>query len=149
MIKRREFLKGGASCCVLLAGDAFVFASDEKPNPKLLNYCGYKCPDDCKMYLAGQSNNEALKIEAYTMWRLEEKYEVKYSPEIVFCEKCKSTDDPKSLLLTNCTVRKCAIEKGFDCCIECNDLKTCNKEIWTTFPQFKEEVLKMQAAYQS
>jgi hypothetical protein len=26
-------------------------------------------------------------------------------------------------------------------------LKTCDKEIWFTFPQFKVEVLKMQVAY--
>jgi hypothetical protein len=148
MIKRREFLKSGVGCCILVTGAGpFVFANDEKPDPKLLNYCGYKCPDDCKMYLAGKSDDEALKIEAYTLWRFEEKYGVRYSPEIVFCEQCKGTENPKSLLLTKCSVRNCAIEKGYDCCIECDDLKTCDKEIWFTFPQFKVEVLKMQVAY--
>ena len=149
-IKRREFLKSGVGCCVLLAGaSTFAFAADEKPDPKKLNYCGYKCPDDCKMFLAGKSTDDALKREAFKMWRLQEKYEVNYSPEIVFCEKCKGTDDPKSLLLSNCSVRNCAIEKEYDCCIECDDLKSCDKEIWTTFPQFKEQVLKMQQAYKA
>ena len=101
------------------------------------------------MYLAGKSNDEALKKEAFKMWRLEEKYGVEYSPEIVFCEKCKGTDNPQSLVLSRCTVRKCAIERGFDCCIECDGLKDCDKEIWTTFPQFKEQVLKMQQAYKA
>ena len=149
-IKRREFLKSGVGCCILVAGaGTFAFAADTKPDPKKLNYCGYQCPEDCKMFLAGKSDDEALKREAFDTWRLQEKYGVEFKPEIVFCEKCKGTDHPQSLLLTNCTVRKCAIEKGYDCCIECDDLKSCDKEIWITFPKFKEQVLKMQEAYKA
>ncbi len=149
-INRRSFLKKGTGCCLVLAGaGSFAFAADEKPDPKSLNYCGYKCPDDCKMYLAGKSDDEALKKEAFKMWKLEEKYGVSYSPEIVFCEKCKGTDDPKSLVLSKCTVRQCAIEKGYDCCIECEELSKCEKELWKTFPQFKEQVVKMQEAYKA
>ena len=149
-IKRREFLKSGVGCCIFLTGaSTFVFASEGKPKPKKLSYCGYQCKNDCKMYLAGKSTNEDLKKEAFKMWRFEEKYGVNYYPEIVFCEKCKGTEEPKSLLLSNCSVRKCAIEKGYECCIECDDLKTCDKEIWLTFPQFREQVLNMQQAYRS
>lgn len=149
-IKRRDFLKKGVGCCLVMAGaSSFVFAADEKPDPKKLNYCGYKCPDSCKMHLAGKSDDEALKKEAFKMWSLEEKYGVEYSPEIVFCEQCKGTDDPKSLVLTGCTVRKCAIEKGKDCCIACDELKSCEKDLWTKFPQFKEQVIKMQEAYKA
>ncbi len=90
-IKRREFLKKGSACCLLLTGaGAFAFAGDEKPNPKELNYCGYKCPEDCKMFVAGKSEDEALKKEAFKAWRLEEKYGISYSPELVFCNRCKT-----------------------------------------------------------
>lgn len=149
-IKRREFIQKGVGCCLILAGaGSFIFATDEKPDPKKLNYCGYKCPENCKMYLAGKSDDEKLKKEAFEMWRLEKKYGVSYSPELAFCERCKGTDDPKSLVLSKCTVRNCAIKKGHDCCIECNELKNCDKEIWTTFPDFKVQVLKMQEAYKN
>lgn len=149
-IKRREFLRVGAGCCLVLTGaGSFVYASDDKPDPKKLNYCGYKCPDDCKMYLAGKSDNEELKKEAFKMWRLEEKYGLTYAPELAYCEKCKTEGEVKSPLLTGCAVRKCAIGKGYDCCIECDELKACDKEIWTTFPQFKQEVIKMQEAYKA
>lgn len=149
-IKRREFLKKGVGCCVVLAGTtSFVFASDEKPNPKELSYCGYKCPDDCKMYLAGKSDDEALKKEAFQTWKASEVYGVEYSPEIVFCEKCKGTDNPQSLILTKCTVRNCAIERGYDCCIECDGLAACEKNLWTNFPKFKQKVIEMQEMYKS
>lgn len=149
-IKRREFLRIGAGCCLVFTGAAsFAFAEDTKPDPKKLNYCGYKCPDDCKMYLAGKSDDEELKKEAFKMWRLEEKYGLAYAPELVFCEKCKTIDEVKSPLLSGCTVRKCAIQKGHDCCIECDELTDCDKEIWTVFPQFKEQVIKMQEAYKA
>lgn len=149
-IKRRDFIRIGAGCSLIFAGaGSFVFAADTKPDPKKLNYCGYKCPDDCKMYLAGKSDNEELKKEAFKMWRLEEKYGLAYSPELVFCEKCKTTGEVTSTLLTKCTVRNCAIEKGHDCCIECDGLKACDKEIWTVFPQFKEQVIKMQEAFKA
>ncbi len=149
-IKRREFLKKSSACCMVIAGaSSFAFSADEKPSPKELNYCGYKCPDDCKMYVAGKSDDESLKKEAFKLWRFEEKYKVEYSPEIVFCEKCKGTESPKSLVLTKCTIRKCAIEKGYDCCIECDELKGCVKEIWTTFPEFHKKVQEMQAIYKA
>ena len=99
--------------------------------------------------MAGKSNDETLKKEAFKDWRLEKKYGLKYSPELVFCERCKTKGKVTSPLLTGCTVRKCAIEKGHDCCFECDGLKSCDKEVWTTFPQLKEQVIKMQETFKA
>jgi len=58
-------------------------------------------------------------------------------------------DKPLNINVNACTVRKCAVEKGLDCCIECNGLTACDKELWKSFPQFKEKVIEMQKSYRS
>ena len=155
-ITRRKFIQKGtgvAGCLMfmgsgLFANSNFVFVDDgQVPDPKELNYCGYKCPENCKMFLAGESSDEKLKKEAFKEWEVEKKYGVSYSPEVVFCEKCKGTNDPKSIILKNCTVRGCVIEKGLESCVECKGLAACDKELWGQFPKFKEQVLKMQEVY--
>ena len=32
-------------------------------------------------------------------------------------------------------------------CIECDDLATCDKKLWTTFPTFHDKVIEMQQKY--
>ena len=49
--------------------------------------------------------------------------------------------------MKHCTVRQCAIDKKFDSCIECKELKDCGKDLWIRFPDFKNAVIKMQATY--
>jgi len=46
-----------------------------------------------------------------------------------------------------CTVRKCVIEKGYECCIQCETLAKCDKELWTNFPRHKDNVIEMQKRY--
>ncbi len=66
-ISRRDFLikssVTGAACCTLMTGSGlsamnkFLLQNnaDEIPDPKKLNYCGYKCPADCQ-FLKGTLN---------------------------------------------------------------------------------------------
>ena len=159
-LKRREFLiKGscaGIACCAmlmspkgLLAGKTLRLSDDEPVDPKILNYCGYKCPADCQFLLASVKNDTELKKEVYRLWKIKEKYNIDFDPETIFCFGCKNNEKPEGVVLVNCTVRKCAISKGFDCCIECSELGECQKELWSQFPDFKLQVIEMQKKYRT
>lgn len=155
---RRDFLKKSAGFC-FTCGTLVAFPripamglsmdEEDTPDPKKLNYCGYVCPADCPMKKATAENNVELKKECYKNWRIQEKYGVEFDPEKVVCYGCKTDKEYKGVVVENCTVRKCAIEKGYDCCIECNELAACDKEIWKAFPDFHKAVIEMQKKYQS
>jgi len=157
-LKRREFIlkgcKAGIACCALLYGAKAnaleglrSFQRSDIPDPKKLNYCGYTCPADCKMKKATLENNTALKKEAYDDWRIEKKYGLSFDPEKIFCFGCKVPDKPLGLVVEKCTVRSCAIDKGYECCIQCDQLPVCDKEIWKTFPDFHKMVIEMQKKF--
>ena len=110
-------------------------------------YCSYSCPEDCHFLEASVKNDPELKKKAFKEWGLEERYGLKFDAEKIFCFKCKPGDHPEGPVLTNCTVRSCAKEKGYQACIQCDDLNSCDKDLWTRFPQFHEGVIKMQAKY--
>ncbi|MCP4311004.1 MAG: hypothetical protein GY790_07060 [Bacteroidetes bacterium] len=44
-------------------------------------------------------------------------------------------------------MRSCAMEKAYQACIQCDELKGCDKDLWTRFPQFHEGVMKIQVKY--
>lgn len=149
-LKRREFLSssfkvGIATCGLMLSGKLNAFTlPDEKPDLKKLNYCGYQCPADCKVKQATIENNVELKKEAYKLWRIKEKYNTEFDAETMYCWGCKTEDKPLGIITGNCTVRSCAISKKYDCCLECKELAKCDKEIWKTFPKFRESMLELQ-----
>ncbi len=155
---RREFLAtssrigliGGALVsCPKLFSLGKLMPEDEIPNPKKLNYCGHTCPADCAMKKATLENNIELKREAYKDWRIEKKYGLAFEPDKIFCYGCKASGKPLGLVVEKCSVRNCAIEKKYDCCIECRDLAACDKEIWKTFPDFHKTVIEMQNKYRA
>lgn len=155
-LNRRRFLAQsaritGTGCLLLITGGKWISATGRetlKPDPKKLNYCGYQCPDDCKLFQATLQNDTELKKEAWKMWRIEEKYGLAFDPEQVKCYTCKSDHPNPGVVVDRCSVRLCALEKNFDCCIECEKLSTCDKEIWSTFPEFHKSVIDMQARFQ-
>lgn len=155
-IHRREFiLNGSIACmggCLMFSGSAFrapFLSESDEIVPEDLCYCGYKCPDDCKFYLATVNNDTELKKEVFKEWSLGERYGLTFDPEKIFCYKCKPADRPEGPVLTNCTVRSCAVEKGYAACIQCDELKSCKKDLWERFPEFHKQVIKMQEEYRS
>jgi hypothetical protein len=105
-LKRRNFisccLKAGVTCCALSYGTVLTMQDTEKkqnskPNPKNLEYCGYKCPPDCHLKKGTLENNIDLKKKAYADFKFKEKYGVEFSAEKVFCYGCKIKDKPLSL----------------------------------------------------
>lgn len=156
--KRRDFVntcfKAGIACCTVTCGAKLsandnVFRQDVKPDPKSLNYCGYKCPKDCPLLKGTLENNVELKKKAYEAFKFKEKYAMEFDPEKVFCYGCKIKDKPISVPVKACTVRSCVIEKGYDCCIQCDVLTKCDKELWKSFPEFKKQVIDMQKKYRA
>ena len=155
-LNRRKFIMHSAlsGCALLMASKmnplyAFDHLPDptEVPDPTKLEYCGYSCHDDCLFYRATKENNTELKKQAYDQWKIKENHGVEFEPEKIFCWKCKSDDHPVGIVTNKCTVRSCVIEKGYNACIECDGLTTCDKELWTKFPKFHEKIMEMQTVY--
>jgi hypothetical protein len=153
---RRDFVSGcikAGSACVLLASGGNLFASgtltDDKPDPRKLEYCGYKCPDDCPLKKGTLENNVELKKKAYTEFGMKKKYGIDFDPEKIFCYGCKSPGKPIGPSVKGCKVRECAIAKGLESCIQCNTLSKCEKDLWKEFPKLHEHVLSLQKKYQS
>jgi len=153
---RREFISkssqlflacGAIGMCPGLRAMGNLVINDDVPDPKKLEYCGYTCPSDCPMYVATIENDTAKKKEAYDNWKIKERYNLDFDPDQIFCYKCKSEGKPVGVVVQDCTVRKCVIEKGFDCCIECQELKECPKELWQKYPDFHKAVIDMQQKY--
>ena len=153
-VSRRKFLenasRAGLACgfaCMCPTGLAAA-GNAGIPDPKALNYCGYTCPRDCPMKLAGKSGDIEKKKAAFEMWRIQDRYGLEFDADTVFCNGCK-TDQSLGVAVANCPVRKCAVEKGFNCCIECDSLSTCDKALWKEFPEFHTKVVGMQRQYRA
>jgi hypothetical protein len=149
---RREFLlqgsQAGISCCLLLCGAKLMYAyGSDLPDLKTLTYCGYQCTPECILLKGTLTDDQELKRQAYREWSMKEGYGIEFDPEQIFCHGCKNEEKPKSVVLTSCTVRACAIEKEHACCIQCRELADCDEELWMRFPQFREKVLEMQQEY--
>jgi hypothetical protein len=153
-LNRRDFIVMGAcaglSCCIFMAGKKLYGISlpeNEVPDLEKLTYCGYKCADDCQFLKATRENNTEQKQEVYKLWQIEERFGVQFNPEEIICWGCKAKDKPEGVVITNCTVRSCAISKGLECCIQCTELNDCKKDLWERFPEFKKTVIEMQKQY--
>jgi hypothetical protein len=149
---RRGFLASGVAMCgVCLCSRLPVFAAEEEGpiDPKKLEYCGYTCPKDCKFRTATVNDDEAGKKEAFEVWKITERYGVKYDPEVAFCYGCKAEGKPEGVVVSHCTVRACVREKELVCCIECDELTGCDKDLWKRFPKFHEHVVAIQQRFRS
>lgn len=153
---RREFISkssrlfmacGAIGMCPGLKAMSGLWQENEIPDPKKLEYCGYTCPPDCPVYLATLENDTEKKKEAYENWKIKERYNVEFDPDTMFCYQCKNDGKPEGVITQNCPVRKCVIEKGYDCCIECQELTECKQPLWESFPDFHKAVIDMQKKY--
>jgi len=159
-INRRVFIsntaRAGAAVCglclcspmsSLAGGDSD--AGDQKIELAGRCFCGYKCPEDCTFLRGTLQNDAELKKEAWKEWKIEERFGLAFDPEQAICYGCKAMDKPKGIVLARCTVRDCAIEKEQECCIDCDELITCEKDLWSRFPEFKKMVIEAQIKYRA
>jgi hypothetical protein len=121
--------------------------SQQELDPEKLEYCGYTCPEDCKFLKATLANDVELKKEAYELWKIEERFGIPFDPDHAFCFSCKAPGKPEGIVVQKCDVRACVREKELECCIECDELEACDKDLWRRFPEFKAQVIELQARY--
>jgi hypothetical protein len=156
LLDRRDFIKHCSLCCSFFICYPKTFAFQENqqstennkaPDPEELTYCGFKCDRNCELFKATEKNDIELKKKVYEQWKWQEKFSIEFDADKVFCYGCKVEDKPYNIILQKCTVRKCSRERKLSSCIQCKKLKECDKELWTTFPDFKNQVEKLQEDY--
>ena len=140
-LPRREFLKllsrfGAACACggmaVRLAADQAKPGGPKLPDLKTRAYCGLICDDSCPLF---------------TEWKWKEKFGVEFNPDQVFCYGCKAPGKPENIPHSRCTVLKCSTERKLESCLECQKLAGCDKELWKSWPDFHQQMIKLQQMY--
>lgn len=89
----------------------------------MLAYCGLDC-ETCPIHLAMLESDVLKKREMRTMisGELTRIYGIKMDPErVVDCDGCKAHNGRLFTGCSDCKIRKCAGEKGFDTCARCKD----------------------------
>jgi hypothetical protein len=155
---RRDFLKlcgqFGVACacgCVaaqLRAADAAPAVPKALPDLKTRAHCGLICGDWCQLWKATQTNDLAAKQKVYTEWKWKEKFGVEFNPDQVFCHGCKAPGKPQNLAHGRCTVLQCNLDRGLESCLQCRTLAACDKELWKNYPDFRQQMIKLQQEYQ-
>jgi hypothetical protein len=152
---RREFLK---QCTHLTAAGCIfcsipLLAGEESGNEETLldlkeyTYCGFRCEPDCPLFKATKENDIEAKRKVYEEWKMKESSGIEFDPETVSCWGCKVDEEKMSLIVKKCMIRPCAMKRELESCIQCEDLKTCEQDLWKHFPEFKKNVEKLQEKY--
>jgi hypothetical protein len=151
---RREFLLKSSRIGLACGAMSFCFcnhlAAEESldnpvPDPRKLNYCSWACEADCPMKTAGESGDIEKKKAAYEMWHVKENFGLEFEPDQIFCNGCKTDKKELGAVVSHCLIRKCAIEKKLDGCIQCDELVSCDK----IPPDFHKNVMEMQKKHQA
>jgi hypothetical protein len=141
---RRQFLQVGGACgvCALCGGLARAGETGEYDFEKL-TYCCFECdPEKCPTLKATLEDDVEYKEKTAVEWS--KRYEREVSADEVFCYGCRVPEDKMSLLVKRCDVRQCVLDKGLVSCAHCPDLATCQRNLWTSFPDFRKRVLEIQ-----
>jgi hypothetical protein len=139
---RREMLKTCAGAGLALAlGSASISccpcsskrmqAMTNNGNFSMIAYCCLEC-DKCDVYIATQKNDDQLRAKVAKEWKMK--------AEELYCDGCKSNRTP-----FNCEAKKCAVGRNLPTCAHCDEFSSCDKEIWTKWPQLKEKVQAMRS----
>jgi hypothetical protein len=157
---RREFLKtsiqGVAACCLMTGCTHLSGAGwDKKPEydpesypdevSKEMTYCAYRCSRECP-WLTATLKGDKKTLNELTMQWSKQHGDKRMPDDKKFCYGCKPIGKPLGYIVAVCAVRKCAIEKGFSTCMECENLEKCDKELWTLYPTHRDYVLKQKKA---
>lgn len=115
--------QAGLSCCPRgSGGKKEMFSADEFA---MVAYCCLEC-DKCDTYIATKNNDDELRAKVAKQWKMK--------AENINCYGCKSEN-----ALFNCDAKKCATAKGLTTCAHCDDFPSCDKEIWTKWPELKKK----------
>jgi len=106
-----------------------------------LNNCVKLAAGTSLLAISGKSNandNESESYEdfSYCVYRCPNP--CSYNPS---CNGCRNNDE------LTCTVRDCAIDKGFPTCAHCSELAHCTKDLYVNYPRQREVALRKQAQW--
>lgn len=87
-------------------------------------YCGLDC-ERCEAYIATKNDDWDLRRKVAKHWS--ELNSVEITPEMINCDGCRRNGRKTVFCDSLCQIRKCAMEKGFSTCGDCNELGTCDK----------------------
>jgi hypothetical protein len=149
---RRDFLKQGvtvgtslaiggmslAGCCKHLCSKNKTAAESDIDFSRIA-YCCIDC-DTCSLYKATLNNDLEAKKKIAEEWGDAKKQEFKI--EDFYCYGCK---DKRSHGIPgeDCTVRDCAVRKGFATCAQCSLFEDCEEKLWRNFPGLRDGVRTM------
>jgi hypothetical protein len=120
---------GSFSCCPCSSNSQQ--AMPDSDDFSMIAYCCLEC-DKCDVYIATQNNDNELRAKVAKEWKMK--------AEELYCDGCKSDRTP-----FNCEAKKCAVGRNLPTCAHCDDFSSCDKEIWTKWPQLKEKVQAMRS----
>ena len=110
---------------------------------EVISYCGLSCRT-CPIYLASKETNEINKKEMINgiIRECKEHYGIEYNFEdINECDGCKSLSGRIFSGCLKCTVRACAIQKGVENCVYCEDYPCDNlNELFEAAPEAKKSL---------
>ncbi len=87
-------------------------------------YCGLDC-EKCEARLATINNDNELRKKVATEWS--KLNNITITPEMINCEGCR-IDGKKTVFCDKlCQIRQCAMNKKYETCGDCNEMKTCKK----------------------
>ena len=124
--------QAGLSCCPRCTGGEEEKFGDEFA---MVAYCCLEC-DKCDVYIATKNNDDELRAKVAKQWKMD--------AEKLYCDGCKSEN-----ALFNCDAKKCAIARGLPTCAHCDDFPSCDKEIWTKWPELKKKTEEMRRRLRS
>lgn len=103
---------------------------------KIIAYCGINC-SECPAYLATQKNDLKWLKKVAKEWSSES---MTFKPEEICCDGC-SKDRRLFSWCSECPIRSCCREKGFENCAYCKDYGCDNlKMTFDKTPSAKERL---------
>ena len=86
--------------------------------------CGLDC-EKCEARLATINNDNELRKKVAEKWS--KLNNITITPEMINCEGCR-IDGKKTVFCDKlCPIRQCAMNKKYETCGDCNEMKTCKK----------------------
>lgn len=85
---------------------------------KMIAVCGLDC-SACKAFIASKKNDNALRRQVADEWA--KAYGFPFTPEMINCHGCLSTDGVQIGHCADCEMRKCAMQKKAVNCGACGD----------------------------
>ena len=90
----------------------------------LIAYCGLDC-EKCEARLATINNDNELRKKVAEKWS--KLNNITITPEMINCEGCR-IDGKKTVFCDKlCQIRQCAMNKKYETCGDCVEMKTCTK----------------------